>query len=174
MVDNRAVAERVSEPMLSSARHPPRRTPVPVLDVPPPTTQRDPPSHRCTVRLGAHLHTPSNKYIILPFCFFFLMIRRPPRSTLFPYTTLFRSGPSRLSVTVGVCPSRPAAAAPTARITAPTRTEVRTKAKSSASTRATDSASVRTPVQVEAVKIGRAHVRTPVTRSSPIPSSSLK
>src|SRR6266511_5989479 len=28
------------------------------------------------------------------FCFFFfLMIRRPPRSTLFPYTTLFRSPP---------------------------------------------------------------------------------
>src|SRR5258707_7323433 len=26
---------------------------------------------------------------------FFLMIRRPPRSTLFPYTTLFRSGPHR-------------------------------------------------------------------------------
>src|SRR2546430_11889965 len=26
-----------------------------------------------------------------PFYFFFLMIRRPPRSTLFPYTTLFRS-----------------------------------------------------------------------------------
>src|SRR6266540_5747210 len=25
--------------------------------------------------------------------FFFLMIRRPPRSTLFPYTTLFRSWP---------------------------------------------------------------------------------
>src|SRR2546427_11479457 len=25
--------------------------------------------------------------------FFFLMIRRPPRSTLFPYTTLFRSTP---------------------------------------------------------------------------------
>src|SRR2546422_6253246 len=30
--------------------------------------------------------------------FFFLMIRRPPRSTLFPYTTLFRSGkPGQLS-----------------------------------------------------------------------------
>src|SRR3989442_15093565 len=32
------------------------------------------------------------------FRFFFLMIRRPPRSTLFPYTTLFRSrhdGPTR-------------------------------------------------------------------------------
>src|SRR2546426_4672133 len=26
--------------------------------------------------------------------FFFLMIRRPPRSTLFPYTTLFRSMPN--------------------------------------------------------------------------------
>src|SRR2546428_9801596 len=27
----------------------------------------------------------------MTFTFFFLMIRRPPRSTLFPYTTLFRS-----------------------------------------------------------------------------------
>src|SRR2546430_3959426 len=35
--------------------------------------------------------------VIQPFfisaLFFFLMIRRPPRSTLFPYTTLFRSPP---------------------------------------------------------------------------------
>src|SRR5206468_3151274 len=30
--------------------------------------------------------------------FFFLMIRRPPRSTLFPYTTLFRSDMSTCSV----------------------------------------------------------------------------
>src|SRR2546430_15238109 len=30
------------------------------------------------------------------FLFFFLMIRRPPRSTLFPYTTLFRSTPPGL------------------------------------------------------------------------------
>src|SRR2546430_9386179 len=29
--------------------------------------------------------------IVLSSFFFFLMIRRPPRSTLFPYTTLFRS-----------------------------------------------------------------------------------
>src|SRR5256885_17252972 len=29
--------------------------------------------------------------IALVYLFFFLMIRRPPRSTLFPYTTLFRS-----------------------------------------------------------------------------------
>src|ERR1039457_7511769 len=28
---------------------------------------------------------------VLFLCVFFLMIRRPPRSTLFPYTTLFRS-----------------------------------------------------------------------------------
>src|SRR5215211_9512132 len=39
------------------------------------------------------------RYILLFLLFFFLMIRRPPRSTLFPYTTLFRSqgppGPPR-------------------------------------------------------------------------------
>src|ERR1039457_6365456 len=34
------------------------------------------------------------------FVFFFLMIRRPPRSTLFPYTTLFRSG-IRLGIGLG-------------------------------------------------------------------------
>src|SRR5256886_6249362 len=32
------------------------------------------------------------------FVFFFLMIRRPPRSTLFPYTTLFRSHQHRVDV----------------------------------------------------------------------------
>src|SRR3712207_7621129 len=31
---------------------------------------------------------------------FFLMIRRPPRSTLFPYTTLFRSGITKANKTV--------------------------------------------------------------------------
>src|ERR1035438_7982225 len=31
-------------------------------------------------------------------CVFFLMIRRPPRSTLFPYTTLFRSTPASFVV----------------------------------------------------------------------------
>src|SRR6478735_11408947 len=30
-------------------------------------------------------------YLPFVFFFFFLMIRRPPRSTLFPYTTLFRA-----------------------------------------------------------------------------------
>src|SRR2546430_6351273 len=35
---------------------------------------------------------------ILNLFFFFLMIRRPPRSTLFPYTTLFRSGEGGISL----------------------------------------------------------------------------
>src|SRR5438132_9496862 len=32
--------------------------------------------------------------------FFFFMIRQPPRSTLFPYTTLFRSGDDAIEVVV--------------------------------------------------------------------------
>src|SRR5438309_4275100 len=54
-------------------------------------------------------------------CFFFLMIRRPPRSTLFPYTTLFRS------TTPAASPSAPPAwppgpqRAPTASACAPYR-----------------------------------------------------
>src|SRR3712207_6916994 len=35
--------------------------------------------------------------------FFFLMIRRPPRSTLFPYTTLFRSQTVALCDVLGAC-----------------------------------------------------------------------
>src|SRR5258705_12111523 len=34
---------------------------------------------------------PCTYFHLACFFFFFLMIRRPPRSTLFPYTTLFRS-----------------------------------------------------------------------------------
>src|SRR5690554_8190637 len=37
-------------------------------------------------------------FLLLFFLFFFLMIRRPPRSTLFPYTTLFRSRRNSASV----------------------------------------------------------------------------
>src|SRR3982750_3451310 len=54
---------------------------------------------------ASHLHTPTRQHTDNPrlhvsphnpmlssfLFFFFLMIRRPPRSTLFPYTTLFRS-----------------------------------------------------------------------------------
>src|SRR5579862_9973421 len=39
------------------------------------------------------------------FVFFFLMIRRPPRSTLFPYTTLFRSPPPTPQPTAQRTPS---------------------------------------------------------------------
>src|SRR2546430_16161107 len=41
---------------------------------------------------------------LIPFLFFFLMIRRPPRSTLFPYTTLFRSVASLSAAHIGVAP----------------------------------------------------------------------
>src|SRR5712664_378830 len=37
------------------------------------------------------LHTNLCRLLFWRLFFFFLMIRRPPRSTLFPYTTLFRS-----------------------------------------------------------------------------------
>src|SRR5476649_3014380 len=49
-------------------------------------------------------------FLLFFFVFFFLMIRRPPRSTLFPYTTLFRSrtgcgcSPIRCSWTRAACP----------------------------------------------------------------------
>src|SRR6266446_8851123 len=36
-----------------------------------------------------------NLPVFVSLAFFFLMIRRPPRSTLFPYTTLFRSDVGR-------------------------------------------------------------------------------
>src|SRR5256885_12089261 len=42
------------------------------------------------------------------------MIRRPPRSTLFPYTTLFRSRDAPLPAKDPLCSARPAAEAPSA------------------------------------------------------------
>src|SRR4029434_8902008 len=45
-------------------------------------------SQRQLVRRVTRAYTPINSCRL---SFFFLMIRRPPRSTLFPYTTLFRS-----------------------------------------------------------------------------------
>src|SRR5699024_12748633 len=38
---------------------------------------------------------------------FFLILRRPPRSTLFPYTTLFRSIPQNAPMVVGILNGRP-------------------------------------------------------------------
>src|SRR3712207_8530206 len=44
--------------------------------------------------------------------FFFLMIRRPPRSTLFPYTTLFRSrNPVQLHAFLEAAPEGPCSGA---------------------------------------------------------------
>src|SRR2546427_8928771 len=40
-------------------------------------------------------------YSIAVYFFFFLMIRRPPRSTLFPYTTLFRSSQEQAAALSG-------------------------------------------------------------------------
>src|SRR3989449_11656818 len=54
-----------------------------------------------TTRASFHPHT-----VYTSLVFFFLMIRRPPRSTLFPYTTLFRSQP-RGVVAVGVTTGQP-------------------------------------------------------------------
>src|SRR2546427_9851798 len=48
----------------------------------------------CTISLFSLLLLP-RQYSF----FFFLMIRRPPRSTLFPYTTLFRSAVVRAGAT---------------------------------------------------------------------------
>src|SRR2546430_11534283 len=59
--------------------------------------------HYVPVPQCRHHHLPTSKR----FCgcdiviFFFLMIRRPPRSTLFPYTTLFRSMPSASRIISG-------------------------------------------------------------------------
>src|SRR6266436_8119236 len=48
--------------------------------------------------------------VVRYFLFFFLMIRRPPRSTLFPYTTLFRSPrPDRPALPGGRASFRPRA-----------------------------------------------------------------
>src|SRR5690349_22710693 len=61
------------------------------------------------VALVEDLDLSGRKREALRFVFFFLMIRRPPRSTLFPYTTLFRSprisssrAPSKTGVAVFV------------------------------------------------------------------------
>src|SRR3712207_1842945 len=49
------------------------------------------PIDRKSTRLNSSHANISYAVFCLKSIFFFLMIRRPPRSTLFPYTTLFRS-----------------------------------------------------------------------------------
>src|SRR5258706_16014141 len=48
--------------------------------------------HLLTI-ISSHIFVWTTNSGFCSFFFFFLMIRRPPRFTLFPYTTLFRSGP---------------------------------------------------------------------------------
>src|SRR3982750_4933718 len=47
-----------------------------------------------------NIHQPAGGFLVS--FFFFLMIRRPPRSTLFPYTTLFRSAVGRRPAGLGL------------------------------------------------------------------------
>src|SRR5277367_5053371 len=58
-----------------------------------PKRPRATPTTRCGRLRRSWTTTPSPIWTISRRGFFFLMIRRPPRSTLFPYTTLFRSLP---------------------------------------------------------------------------------
>src|SRR2546430_13172217 len=65
----------------------------------------------CTIRLLRAGSLRTIRFVLqgrirqLPVLFFFLMIRRPPSPTLFPYTTLFRSHPgAEASVTIAVTP----------------------------------------------------------------------
>src|SRR5438477_10118571 len=66
----------------------------------------------------------SNTYICILFLFF-LMIRRPPRSTLFPYTTLFRSRSGR-GDSPRTSASRPSARRPSTQTCPPWRSEEHT------------------------------------------------
>src|SRR2546425_3319923 len=68
--------------------------------------------------------SPSHQRLPKPSFFFFLMIRRPPRSTLFPYTTLFRSHAA--GAAPGRAPSRAAAPRPGERRIAQGRSEEHT------------------------------------------------
>src|SRR5215204_7094221 len=62
----------------------------------------------CTVTFGIAVYSS----IFFGVFFFFLMIRRPPRSTLFPYTTLFRSGRARAGRPVAPGAAHPPRPAP--------------------------------------------------------------
>src|ERR1022692_2642471 len=57
----------------------------------PPVHSAPAPAARTHLRVRATHSVARRSLVLLPSFFFFLMIRRPPRSTLFPYTTLFRS-----------------------------------------------------------------------------------
>src|SRR5260221_6883649 len=95
------------------------------------------------------------------------MIRRPPRSTLFPYTTLFRSGGDKLplAVRIAVGPN-PALGVRGIRFSLRRLDVFRTQL------RALFRAAAHGPVR--GGEIGRAHLRTPVTQRPRMPSSACK
>src|SRR2546426_1053173 len=66
-------------------------------------------AHTITATYGGDAtHSGSSDTFVLPATIlFFLMIRRPPRSTLFPYTTLFRSATVHDTVTVPALATSP-------------------------------------------------------------------
>src|SRR5260370_2718935 len=102
--------------------------------------------------------------------FFFLRKRRPPRSPLFPYPTLFRSGR-----TADQCPEDQRQAADDGK--AQVRGEpVAPRAAEGGDDERREPAKRREQRHLGAADdlvghIGRAHVCTPVTPTSPIPSS---
>src|SRR3712207_9137874 len=102
------------------------------------------------------------------------MIRRPPRSTLFPYTTLFRSGPGgakdgTLSCMVGGEAAAFAAAGPVLRAVGRTLTHLGPPGAGQVC-KAGNQLVISATMQAVAEGIGRAHVWTPVTPISRIPS----
>src|SRR5258707_14467118 len=75
-----------------------------------------------------HSYEHDSPRIDLHYCcivFFFLMIRRPPRSTLFPYTTLFRS--ERVSRAIEAMVKAPRVSAGSTRLRQSPRPEVRSE-----------------------------------------------
>src|SRR5437762_13626973 len=60
--------------------------------------------HRTVIRLFSSRICQLHRHYV-----FFLILRRPPRSTLFPYTTLFRSGRAKILARYGAFANAPVA-----------------------------------------------------------------
>src|SRR3712207_9518552 len=99
--------------------------------------------------------------------FFFLMRRRPPRSTLFPYTTLFRS--LRRARGVGAAPLavRRRHRAALRRVDSSRSLQARGEGGGAMNEKRDTTNETRAAL----LEIGRAHVCTPVTPISRMPSS---